>query len=79
VPPPPPPKPPVTTRDLVDAVLCAAAESSDASPRALRPVLQVAFQRAHDLGLTVDEVARAFAPEEGRGKAAKAPRRQGEV
>jgi transcriptional regulator with XRE-family HTH domain len=71
VPPPPPPlpppapaKPPVTTRDLVDAVVCAGAEASDASPRALRPVLYVAFQRAHELGLTVEEVTKALAPVE---------------
>ena len=63
-PPPPPARPPVTTRDLVDAVVCAGAEASDASPRALRPVLHVAFQRAHELGLSVDEVAKALAPAE---------------
>ena len=66
-PPPPPPKPPVTAADLVDAVVCAGAEASDASPRALRPVLYVAFKRARELGLSVDDVEKALAPAKKRG------------
>jgi transcriptional regulator with XRE-family HTH domain len=62
LPPPVPPRPPVTTKDLVDAVVCAGAEASDTSPRALRPVLYVAFQRALELGLSVEDVATALAP-----------------
>jgi hypothetical protein len=62
-------RPPVTPQDLVDAVVCAGAEASDASPRALRPVLYVAFKRARELGLSVDEVEKVLAP------AGKAPKR----
>ena len=66
----PPPRPPVTADDLVDAVLCAVAEASDVSPRALRPVLHAAFKRARELGLTVDEVEAALAPANKGGKRA---------
>ena len=64
---PPPPKSPVTANDLVDAVVCAGAEASDASPRALRPVLYVAFKRARELGLSVDDVEKVLAPAKKRG------------
>jgi hypothetical protein len=66
----------VTTRDLVDAVVCAGAEVSDASPRALRPVLHVAFKRALELGLSVEEVTAALAPEV-RAKSATAAKKPG--
>jgi transcriptional regulator with XRE-family HTH domain len=69
-PPPQAPRPPVTAHDLVDAVLCAGAEASDASPRALRPVLHAAFRRARELGLTVDEVEAALASANKDGKRA---------
>jgi transcriptional regulator with XRE-family HTH domain len=61
-PPTAPSRPAVTTNDLVDALICASAEAGDASPRALRPVLYVAFQRAKELGLSVDDVTTALAP-----------------
>jgi hypothetical protein len=67
-PPPPPPRPTVTAQDLTDAVLCAAAEVSDVSPRALRPVLYAAFKRTRELGLSVDEVEAALAPAIPAGK-----------
>src|SRR5579859_7114131 len=60
-PPPPPPPLPYTTDDLVDIVVCAAAEATDASPRAVRQLLHVAFRRARDVGLTVQQVESALA------------------
>jgi transcriptional regulator with XRE-family HTH domain len=61
----PPAAPP---QDLVDIVVCAAAEASDVSPRSMRPLLHVAFRRAREVGLTVEQVEQALAP-----PAAKAP------
>jgi transcriptional regulator with XRE-family HTH domain len=46
-----------------DAVLCAAAERLDVSPRQLRPVLAAAFARAAEMGLTTAALAQAFASE----------------
>jgi len=47
-----------------DAVLCAAAERLDVSPRQLRPVLAAAFARALEMGLSTAALAQAFsAPE----------------
>jgi DNA-binding transcriptional regulator YiaG len=60
--PPPPPPLPFTTNDLVDVVLCAAAEAADASPRSMRSVLHVAFRRARQMGLDVRQVEAALAP-----------------
>ena len=47
-----------------DVVLCAVAERLDLSPRQLRPILAAAFARAHELGLTTEMLARAFADSE---------------
>ncbi|MDP9001553.1 MAG: hypothetical protein M3O46_15745, partial [Myxococcota bacterium] len=41
-------------RTLIDAVVCAAAEALDVSPRAVRPALLAAFARASELGLTLE-------------------------
>jgi hypothetical protein len=38
---------------LVDTVVCAAAEVLDASPRAVRPAILAAFERARAVGLTM--------------------------
>jgi transcriptional regulator with XRE-family HTH domain len=46
---------------LGHALVCAAAEALDASPRAMRPVLVAAFQVAKDLGLTVEEALQTLA------------------
>ncbi|MGD0525402.1 MAG: helix-turn-helix transcriptional regulator [Polyangiaceae bacterium] len=74
VPPPPPPAPPlpppgpppeedpVKTRLFVDAIVCAAAEALDASPRAVRGALFAAFTRAREAGLPVETVEKALAP-----------------
>jgi hypothetical protein len=58
-PPPPPPPPPVSPR-LVDTVVCAAAEALDVPPPAARPVLLAAFGRAHEVGLSVQDVVKAL-------------------
>jgi len=60
-PPPPAPLPQATSEDLVDIVVCAAAEATDVSPRALRPTLYAAFRRARQIGLTVEAVEEALA------------------
>jgi len=67
----PPPAPPVTatapprpfppTRLVVESVVCAAAETMQASPAAVRGVLRAAFARARALGLTVEEMDDALA------------------
>ena len=48
---------------LVDAVVCAAAEAIDSSPRALRIALRAAFARAAELGLSVEDVHTALTNE----------------
>jgi hypothetical protein len=47
---------------LVDSVVCQAAEAMDVSPRAIRPALLAAFARARELGLDVAAIADALAP-----------------
>lgn len=61
-PPPAPPPAPYTSVDLVDIVVCAAAEAWDGSPRAMRSLLHVAFRRAREMGLKVEQVEAALAP-----------------
>ena len=60
--PPPPKDDPVKTRLLVEAVVCAAAEALDASPRAVRGALFAAFACAREAGLPVETVEKALAP-----------------
>lgn len=71
---PPPPAAPVldseahpgrshAAADLVDVVLLAAAHAFDGSPRPLRPVLHAAFKRAREMGLSIEEVEAALAPQ----------------
>jgi hypothetical protein len=61
--PPAPPLAPVPSpHDLADIVVCAAAEASDVSPRSMRLLLHVAFRRAREVGLTVEQVEQALAP-----------------
>jgi hypothetical protein len=40
----------------VDAVVCAAAEALDVSPRAVRPALVAAIRRAREAGVTMEQV-----------------------
>jgi hypothetical protein len=42
------------TTKLLDAVVCAAAEAMDASPRAVRPALLAAVRCAREVGLTLE-------------------------
>jgi hypothetical protein len=62
VPEPPPPRPLPPTRLMVESIVCAAAESMQTPPAAVRDVLRAAFARARGLGLTVEEVDEALSP-----------------
>jgi hypothetical protein len=66
-PPPPSPSlpavaaaPRVALQNLVDAVVCAAAEALDVSPRVVRPGLLAAIRCAREVGLTVEEMEAAL-------------------
>ncbi|HEY3819722.1 MAG TPA: hypothetical protein VGL81_21285 [Polyangiaceae bacterium] len=58
----PPPLAPVQIRLLVDAIVCAAAEALDVSPRAVRPALFAAFACAREASLPLATVEKALAP-----------------
>ncbi len=58
-PPPPPPLPPV--EEIIDAIVCAAAEAIDVAPRDIRPALLAAFTRGRKLGLTMAQAEAALA------------------
>jgi hypothetical protein len=45
---------------LADAVVCAAAESIDVSPRLARRALLAAIQAAREVGMTMDEIEQAL-------------------
>jgi hypothetical protein len=63
-------------RLLVDAVVCAAAEELDASPRNVRRALHAAFARANETGLAMDVIERVLAPKPakaGKGERSCAP------
>jgi hypothetical protein len=47
---------------LVESIVCAAADTMQTPPAAVREVLRAAFARAHALGLTVEEVDAALSP-----------------
>jgi hypothetical protein len=55
----PPGSPP---QALVDAVVCAAADAGDLTPRATRLALRAALLRATELGVALDALADALAP-----------------
>jgi hypothetical protein len=59
---PPATPPPLSARLLVDAVVCVAADALGAAPSTLRQALFVAFRRARELRLTVDDVEAALTP-----------------
>ena len=46
-----------SSRDAVDAAVCAAAEVLDVSPRGLREALAVVLRRLHEAGISPDEAA----------------------
>jgi len=50
---------------LVDAIVCAAAEALDVSPKSVRPALYAAFSRAMETELTLEEVTQRLAPAAG--------------
>jgi MoxR-like ATPase len=60
----------VKTRLFVDAIVCAAAEALDASPRAVRGALLAAFACAREAGLPVETVEKALAPPATKRRAA---------
>ena len=61
--PPPAPLPPAPPpAQLVENVVCAAAEAMDVSPRTIRPALYAAFARASELGVDAETVKRVLAP-----------------
>ena len=59
--------------EVVDSIVCAAAESMNVTPAAIRPALLAAFSRAQKIGLTVEEVTRVLTPvveSQGTGRSA---------
>ncbi len=52
---------PALTPEQADAVVCAAAEAIDLSPRAVRAGVAAAFRHAQKLGYSVDALVSAFA------------------
>ncbi len=62
-PPPPPPRPLPPPRLMVESIVCAAAETMQTTPSAVRDVLRTAFARARGLGMTIEEVDDALSPE----------------
>ncbi|MHB1847303.1 MAG: hypothetical protein ACYCWW_20965, partial [Deltaproteobacteria bacterium] len=67
------PAPQVIGPEQADAVVCAAADLLDVPPRQVRPILEVAFARAHKLGYSTEALALAFAarPKAAEGKESK--------
>jgi hypothetical protein len=58
----PPARPVPPVGDLVDSIVCAAAEAIATTPQAVRPALLAAFERAASVGLAVDDVRGALRP-----------------
>ena len=69
-PPPPPAPPPLPASLLIEAVVCAAAEELDASPRAVRGSLRAAFRRAREMRLTVEAMDDALSAPKTKKKEA---------
>jgi hypothetical protein len=72
-PPPPPPRPLPPPRLMVESIVCAAAETMQTTPAAVRDVLRTAFKRARGLGMTIEEVDEALSPEPVASPAKPAP------
>jgi hypothetical protein len=60
-----PPPPPV--EDVVDSIVCAAADAMNVLPRDVRPALLAAFTRARRLGLGIEAVESALASRSSAG------------
>jgi len=58
----PPPRPQPPPRLMVESIVCAAAETMQTTPSAVRDVLRTAFARARGLGMTIEEVDDALSP-----------------
>src|SRR5258708_1157375 len=56
------------TRLMADAIVCAAAEALDPSPRTVRRALLAAFARARDHGLALDAIETALARADAQGR-----------
>jgi transcriptional regulator with XRE-family HTH domain len=69
--PPTPAAPPPDPRHQVESVLCAAAEALDASPRAMRPALLAAFERAIAMHLDLSTLTAGLHAAAPTAKAAK--------
>jgi len=63
-----PARPVVSSRDLADSIVCAAAEAAGLTPQAIRPALIAAFDRAASVGLSVEDARIALAPVAAKGK-----------
>jgi len=50
----------LSSKYLVDSIVCAAAEAMQTPPHAMRPALTAAFERAVALGMTAEDVLRAM-------------------
>ncbi len=61
-----------TTRLVVDSVVCAAAETMQAPPAAVREALRAAVARARALGLSLEEMDEGLAPAPAAARASKA-------
>jgi hypothetical protein len=74
LPPPAPAPPPPPPAGVVDAVVCAAAEAMELTPRDVRLGLHAAFSRAQEIGLSVDVVVRALESKLPAAKATEGPK-----
>ena len=57
-----PATPPIPVGDLVDSIVCAAAEAASATPQVMRPAILAALDRMRSVQLGVDEVRAALRP-----------------
>jgi hypothetical protein len=64
----PSPRPAPSLPDLVDSVVCAAAEAVAMSPQAIRPALVAGFDRVASLSLAIEEVRGVLRPAGGKKK-----------
>jgi UDP-N-acetylmuramyl pentapeptide synthase len=51
---------PSVSSKLVDAIVCAASEAADVSPRAMRPGLVAAIRCAREVGVTLEQIEGAL-------------------
>jgi DNA-binding XRE family transcriptional regulator len=70
--------PPIPTSDLVDSIVCAAAEAVAMTPQAIRPAVLAAFDRAASVRMSIDDVRATLrpagaAPDKGASKKKKSP------